>query len=80
MGGLHLLPDGPFLPRPPQGFVTRQRTEVPGAGLYALDAEVRAAGGYIESTVVRANALTGGRWTAPPSEQGAWYVIPADAV
>ena len=79
MGHLRLLPDGPFLPRPPQRFLTRQRTQVPGADLDALDAEVPAAGGSIESTAVRSSARTGGRWTSPPSERVTWYAVPADA-
>lgn len=45
---LHLLPEGSFLPPPPEGYVTRQRTEVGGVDLATLDAEVEQAGGWVD--------------------------------
>ena len=79
MSHLHLLPVGSMLPRPPQGYVTRRRTAVEGAGLDALDAEVEAAGGQVVRHTIASNALGRGRMT-PRVQDASWYVIPAEAV
>jgi hypothetical protein len=78
MSHLHLLLEGGMLPRPPEGYVTRQRIAVEGADLDALDAEVEAAGGWIATDLAEPNAVLPG--IAAPAHDMSWYVLPGEAV
>lgn len=78
MPHLHQLPAGSFLPRPPDGFVTRRRTPVAGADLAALNVEVEAAGGQVVRDTVESKSI--GRGLGRHIEEVSWYLLPAEAV
>jgi hypothetical protein len=78
MSHLHLLHEGGMLPRPPEGYVTRQRIALEGTDLDALDAEVEAAGGWIATDLPESNAMMPGILASVP--EVSWYVLPAEAV
>lgn len=80
MSHLRSLPVGSMLPRPQPGYSTRRRVPLEGADLETLDAEVKAAGGWIERTLLQSKSLRADRVVAPAPVEATWYVIPTQAL
>jgi hypothetical protein len=80
MSSLDLLPVASMVGRAPPGHSNRVRTPADGVDLDALDAEVEAAGGWIERrTIPASNRVGRGRRTASAPHVASWYVIPDSA-
>lgn len=83
VSNLDLLPVASMVDRAPPGYSNRVRTPIAGVDLETLDADVKAAGGWIERRPVPDRASVGrGRRVrnAQQSQVAAWYVIPDSAL